>query len=287
MSSTLLLAVVIISNFIYTSSISSGGGGSGSFGTRSNSMMADQKPQPEKKWFPLESNPSLLNQYISKLGFETTSHEFADVLSTEQWALDMVPHPVSAVVVLFPMTSKVSEKRRELHTKSLHSSGSSTRELSDSSVWYIKQRISNSCGTIAILHALMNVPKTIQETSIRQSSWLHTFMKKCPTSLSPVDKAILLENDTTIETYHEDATHEGQTSRPNLDENIDLHFITFIHNNGKLYELDGRVEHGPICHGDTTQQSLLKDACNVVKQLMEADPSEVRFTIIALAPKVD
>ena len=152
MSSTLLFAVVIITYFIYTSSISSGGGGSGSFGTRSNSMMADQKPQPEKKWFPLESNPSLLNQYISKLGFETTSHEFADVLSTEQWALDMVPHPVSAVLVLFPMTSKVSEKRIELHhTKSLehYSSDASTRELSDSSVWYIKQRISNGCGTIA------------------------------------------------------------------------------------------------------------------------------------------
>ena len=136
-------------------------------------------------------------------------------------------------------------------------------------------------------HALMNVPKTIQETSIRQSSWLHTFMKKCPTSLSPIDKAILLENDTTIESFHEDATHEGQTSRPNLDENIDLHFISFVHNNGKLYELDGRVEHGPICHGDTTQENLLKDACHVVKQLMEADPSEMRFTIIALAPKVD
>jgi len=284
MSSTLLFAVVIISNFIYTSSSISSGGGS--FGTRSFSVMADQKTQEEKKWFPLESNPTLLNQYISKLGFETTLHEFTDVLSTEQWALDMVPHPVSAVVVLFPMTSKVSEKRRELHTKSLHSSGSSTEEA-DSSVWYIKQRISNACGTIASLHALMNVPKTIREACISKSSWLHTFMKNCPTSLSPVDKAILLENDTTIETYHEDATKEGQTSRPSLDESIDLHFISFIHNHGKLYELDGRVEHGPICHGDTTQQNLLTDACRVVKQLMEADPSEMRFTIIALAPKVD
>ena len=254
-------------------------------------MMADQKTQDEKKekkWFPLESNPSLLNQYISKLGFETTLQEFTDVLSTEQWALDMVPHPVSAVVVLFPMTDKVSEKRREFHTKSLeHYNSDSSAELSDSSVWYIKQRISNACGTVAILHALMNVPKTIREACIRKSSWLHTFMNNCPTSLSPVDKAILLENDTTIETYHEDATHDGQTSRPNLDENIDLHFISFVHNNGKLYELDGRVEHGQICHGDTTQQNLLKDACHVVKQLMEADPSEMRFTIIALTHKVD
>ena len=73
-----------------------------------HTKMADQnQASPEKRWFPLESNPSLLNQYISKLGFDTHMHGFTDVFSTEQWALDMVPHPVLAVMVLFPMTEKV------------------------------------------------------------------------------------------------------------------------------------------------------------------------------------
>lgn len=30
---------------------------------------------------------------------------------------------------------------------------------------------------------------------------------------------------------------------------------------------------------------LLKDTCKVVKKLMEADPTEMRFTILALAAK--
>lgn len=249
--------------------------------------MADQnQASPEKRWFPLESNPSLLNQYISKLGFDTHMHGFTDVFSTEQWALDMVPHPVLAVMVLFPMTEKVKNKRQQLHTNSLTEKSDAASSLveNENGVWYIKQRIRNACGTIAVLHALANVPKSIQETCIRPSSWLDSFIQNCPASSSPTEKAIYLEHDTTIETYHEDATNDGQTSRGTVDDDIDLHFISFVHVNGKLYELDGRVEQGPVCHGCTTQQDLLKDACGVVQQLMEADPSDMRFTILAFAP---
>ena len=34
------------------------------------------------RWFPLESNPSLLNAYISRLGFDTARYNFVDVLAT-------------------------------------------------------------------------------------------------------------------------------------------------------------------------------------------------------------
>ena len=259
-------------------------------------IMATNNPSEsqsqEKRWFPLESNPTLLNNYISKLGFDTTTHKFTDVFSTEAWALDMIPQPTCAVVVLFPMTDKVKCKRQQLHAAA--AAANTNNEDSNAitnEVWYITQRIRNACGTIAILHALANVPTSIQHACIRQPSWLHSFLQNCRPSTtstlsSPNDKASILENDTLIETFHEDATNDGQTSRPNLEDDIDLHFITFVHskNNGKLYELDGRVENGPICHGCTTQQDLLKDACGVVRQLMEADPDEMRFTILALAP---
>eukprot|EP00571_Detonula_confervacea_P015529 CAMPEP_0172308948 /NCGR_PEP_ID=MMETSP1058-20130122/9395_1 /TAXON_ID=83371 /ORGANISM="Detonula confervacea, Strain CCMP 353" /LENGTH=243 /DNA_ID=CAMNT_0013021483 /DNA_START=55 /DNA_END=786 /DNA_ORIENTATION=+ len=241
--------------------------------------MADQNRAEEKRWFPLESNPALLNQYVSKLGFDTHSHEFTDVFSTEPWALDMVPQPVSAVVVLFPMTEKISRKRRQMH--------SDMDNTGDNDVWYINQRIRNACGTIAVLHALANVPKFIRESSIRPSSWLHSFLQNCPASSSPTDKAIALESDPTIETFHENATNDAinQTPRGNMGDDIDMHFVSFVHVNGKLYELDGRVDQGPICHGSTTQQNLLSDTCGIVKKFMEADPSEVRFTIMAFAPK--
>lgn len=95
----------------------------------------------EKTWFPLESNPDLLNSYISNLGFSTKRYSFTDVYSTEDWALDLIPHPVLALIVLFPMTEKVVKRRGEMHANSLDCDD-------ESNVWYMKQRIRNACGTI-------------------------------------------------------------------------------------------------------------------------------------------
>ena len=91
--------------------------------------------------------------------------------------------------------------------------------------------------------------------------------------------------DSSIRTLHDQATMDesNQTLRGNLDDKLITHFIALVHVNGGLYELDGRKE-GPVRHGDTTQENLLKDSVAVVEKFMKRDPSEMRFTILALAP---
>lgn len=49
-----------------------------------------------------------------------------------------------------------------------------------------------------------------------------------------------------------------------------------------LFFLDGR-KSAPINHGSTTPEALLDDAARVCKEYMERDPTEVRFTVVALA----
>jgi hypothetical protein len=61
-----------------------------------------------KKWFPLESNPTVMNEFVRKLGFPVDHYRFCDVLSTEEWALEMVPKPVVGVVMLFPIKDHVA-----------------------------------------------------------------------------------------------------------------------------------------------------------------------------------
>eukprot|EP00804_Cyclotella_cryptica_P019673 CCRYP_016452-RA/>CCRYP_016452-RA protein AED:0.03 eAED:0.03 QI:234/1/1/1/1/1/2/176/288 len=240
------------------------------------------KDSNEKRWFPLESNPTLLNTYVGNLGFSTDRYSFVDVFSTDSWALDMIPRPVLALVVLFPVTDEIVERRKILHEGRL----SLGHEKSCSGVWYVKQRIRNACGTIAILHALANLPSAVQTSEILPSSWLQQYLETCPASTSPDHKASILENDDTIETPHDEATNHcsNQTNRGELNDPIDMHFITFTHVNGKLYELDGRVDNGPICHGCTSKSEFLKDACGVIRELMEADKDELRFTMMALVP---
>ena len=229
----------------------------------------------KQKWFPLESNPQLINGYIQKLGFDTSLYEFCDVFSTEDWALDMIPQPVAAVLLLYPLTEKIIENEGEETVAS---------DTIQDQVWFIKQRIGNACGTIGLLHALMNAPEAIR--IFDSDSWMSKFAENCPIPLAPVAKAEHLEGDKKIAKLHDDATssESNSTSRGNIDDKVETHFIALVHVNGKLYELDGRKD-GPILHGDTTQMALLKDSCEVIKKFMARDPSEARFAITALAPK--
>lgn len=64
-----------------------------------------------------------------------------------------------------------------------------------------------------------------------------------------------------------------------------LHYVCFVHKEGALYELDGRKTTA-INHGATSPDSLLEDACKVVKQYMEKT-GDIRFTLIALAAAAD
>ena len=240
-------------------------------------MTDDNSSSKGQRWFPLESNPSLMNQYIEKMGFDTSLYELTDVFSTESWALDMIPQPVAAVVMLYPLTD-VQEQHRLAEEV----------DPTPQDVWFVKQRIGNACGTIGLLHALLNVPEGLRTVSIHPDSWLHSYYQDCPAPLSPIAKAERLEGDSSIRTLHDQATMDesNQTSRGNLDDKLITHFIALVHVNGGLYELDGRKE-GPVRHGDTTQENLLKDSVAVVEKFMKRDPSEMRFTILALAPKAE
>ena len=67
----------------------------------------------EKKWFPLESNDSVMNKYIEGMGVDTSKVQFNEVLSMEDWALDMVPQPVHGVVMLYPIKDVQEEYRKQ------------------------------------------------------------------------------------------------------------------------------------------------------------------------------
>ncbi len=99
--------------------------------------------------------------------------------------------------------------------------------------------------------------------------------------MDPEARGLELEKFNRIANAHEEIAAEGQTAPPPVDEHLVTHFVAFVHKDGSLYELDGR-RAGPINHGPTTAENLLKDAAVVCKQRMERDPTEYRFTVVAL-----
>jgi ubiquitin carboxyl-terminal hydrolase L3 len=105
-----------------------------------------------KKWFPLESNPAVMNTYVEKLGFPTSAFSFCDVLSTEEWALDMVPKPVVGVLMLFPIKPHTEAFAKE-EAQRIEANG----QVVSSNVYYMKQTVGNACGTVGLLHAIGNM----------------------------------------------------------------------------------------------------------------------------------
>jgi ubiquitin carboxyl-terminal hydrolase L3 len=60
----------------------------------------------KKQWMPLESNPDIMNKYLLELG-AGGPYQFVDVFGVDPELLSLVPQPVAAVVLLYPISRAV------------------------------------------------------------------------------------------------------------------------------------------------------------------------------------
>ena len=233
--------------------------------------LEDLGSKNHKKWFPLESNPEVMTTYCARLGLDVEKVQFVDVLSTDDWALDMVPQPVLGVLMVFPI-KPISEQHRADEKAKVEAEG---QEIS-SNLWYTKQFVGNACGTIGLLHAMANARQS-SHLVLKDGSFLERFFQKTK-EMTPHDKGLLLEEDEEIEEGHVAAAATGQSA---VIQDVNSHFVCFSHLDNCLYELDGRKAF-PINHGACTQESLLSRSCDVVREFMARDPEELGFTLVAL-----
>ena len=222
------------------------------------------------RWLPLESNPAIMNKLLVEIGVKK-GYSFTDVYGLDEGLLAMVPQPVGAMILLFPLNDK-EEEFRHSQQKDLSSKG---QEVS-SNVYYMKQYVGNACGTVALIHSLANCPQIDLG-----SGPLKKFIDDTK-SMNQEERGHHLENFDGIADAHDKLAHEGQTEAPDKDAKLDLHFVTLVHVDGNVYELDGRKET-PINHGPTTPENFLNDAAKVCQGFMERNPEESRFAMIALA----
>jgi ubiquitin carboxyl-terminal hydrolase L3 len=169
-----------------------------------------------KTWFPLESNPVVMNAYVEKMGLDVTEYSFHDVFSTEEWALEMVPRPVVAVLMLFPIKKKTEEHRLEEQAK-IESEG----QIISPDVYYMKQTVGNACGTVGILHAIGNARSLVK---IKDNSYLSRLYNRTA-ELVPEAIAAHIEADTELEETHGTAAAEGQSQQQEGE--VDTHFVCF------------------------------------------------------------
>uniref|UniRef100_A0A383W0T3 Ubiquitin carboxyl-terminal hydrolase n=1 Tax=Tetradesmus obliquus TaxID=3088 RepID=A0A383W0T3_TETOB len=228
-----------------------------------------------KKWIPLESNPEVITEFASRIGLDTKQWAFHDVFGLDEELLAMVPQPVLAVMLLFPITKESEEADKKADAE----------RPADAAVpeqlYYMKQTIGNACGTIAMLHSIGNNRQRLQ---LEPGSFLTRFFEATQ-PMGAAERGAYLESPPgdapDIEEAHQAAGAQGDTAPPPAEQDVDLHFIAFVEHGGQLWELDGRRK-GPISHGPSQPDSLLQDVARVAKDFM-ARTNSLNFNLIALA----
>lgn len=222
------------------------------------------------KWLPLESNPEVMNKFLSSLGVDS-KWQFYDVFGLDPELLCMVPQPCYALLLLFP----INEQYEQFKTDENNRIETKGQELSKN-LYFTKQTVGNACGTVGIIHSIANA-KNIK----LESGFLKAFLETTK-AMTPDQRGKALETDEGISSAHEDSAREGQTEAPPADTEVNLHFIAFVHVDDALYELDGR-KNFPINHGKCSASSFLQDAAAACQKFMQRDPTQLQFNIVALS----
>ncbi|PHJ20586.1 ubiquitin carboxyl-terminal hydrolase uchl3 [Cystoisospora suis] len=271
------------------------------------------------KWLPLEANPMVFAQYVNEIGGSVSfgveqgdeverKHEgrneavlsFEDILSFEDWALEMLRHPTVAVLLLYPITKETEEIRKKQAQEEDKDKQTEDGDGKKSSLWYTKQTVGNACGTIALLHCLANLPR--DRFPLQPGGFLEKFLEETA-NLTPEERAKKLETDNALASAHKSYETKGQSSVPTPERSdVDTHFVAFVYDEktGCLYELDGRknrpINHGPVLSGteergaqkkqleDVQGLPLLRKAMDVIKKefVEKSPPGELRFQLIAV-----
>ncbi|ORZ32977.1 hypothetical protein BCR44DRAFT_35099, partial [Catenaria anguillulae PL171] len=246
-------------------------------------------PDVKSHWIPLEANPEVLNAFTAKLG--VIGYSWVDVYGLDPELLAMVPSGAIAIVLLFPVTPKYEEYRAQEHARLFASTSTPATPAAAAAGMYIPQTIGNACGTMAVLHAVLN--NTHKPGVLMHGSLLHTLHTDLGALAVPADRAAYLDKGKghmLVGEAHGEVAVMGQSATPDAEDDVDLHFVAFVAkgDDEAVVEFDGR-KAGPVVHEAKglrpVSEHLLDNVVHVVKEFMARDPENIQFTLMALVPE--
>lgn len=216
-------------------------------------------------WLPLESNPEVITKFMHKIGVEN-GVECVDIFGFEDDLLAFIPRPCYAVLLCFPMVNKVDEIMKQIYEKMKEES------VVPDGVFFMKQKISNACGTFALIHSLANNQDKINLGNGSLKQWLDKAV-----SLDVEERSDSLAENSTLAEAHDSCARDGETDSTTP---VDHHFICYLNYGDKLLELDSGAPSPRIC-GSTSGATFLEDVGNSCKELMKKLES-VSFSALAI-----
>ncbi|KAF5872815.1 putative ubiquitin carboxyl-terminal hydrolase protein [Botrytis fragariae] len=185
-----------------------------------------------------ENKSKVMNALAIKLGL-SPALKFYDVCSfTGTDSFKNIPRPVYALLFSIPFTSTWESMTRAKEMAKLPYKGSGP----DQPVIWFKQAIAGACGSMGLLHCLLNgqahryvLPDTVLSRLYEQSI-----------PLGPDDRATMLYNDQKFEDAHQAIAILADKASTEKVEKLNRHYVAFVRGeDGSLWEMDG-IRGGPI-----------------------------------------
>jgi ubiquitin carboxyl-terminal hydrolase L3 len=257
--------------------------------TKTWKMLGEHPPtfalRPRTDHKPTENNPKVINALATKLGLSPTL-EFHDVYSLDSQAeFAHIPRPALALLVIIPLTTSWAQNRETEDADKGPYTGCGAGEP----VTWFKQTIGHACGSIGLLHSVINGPAI---DFITPDSDLDR-IRQVAIPLKMDKRAEMLYNNTAFEAAHKSVEQQGDSY---TDEEVTReggHFVSFVKSGGKLWELEGNRK-GPLHRGalEEDEDVLSPRALEMgIKRIIEMSKGEegedLLFSCIALARKAE
>ena len=226
-----------------------------------------------------------MNDLARRLGV-SDALAFYDVYSLyDADMMAMVPRPVFALLTTIPMTEAWKTTRDEEDVDLQWYKGSGKEEP----VTWFRQTITHGCGLIGLLHSVSNgVPGDL----VVPGSQLANFLDEA-VPLGMDERAKLLADDDEMYESSEAVALKGDTATLRHGEDSSNHFVTLVKaRDGHLWELEGNRK-GPLDRGalaedeDAFSERALKLGIKRLIDIQKEDGGDLRFSCIALAPRVN
>lgn len=244
---------------------------------------------------PLESNPEVFTELARSMGL-SSELAFNDVFSIDDPdLLAFVPRPVSALILVFPVSEVYEEHRKEEDGQRPADYYTRVAGTSEQGVIWCKQTIRNACGTYGILHALLN-GFSLKDDKIASDSYIANLAEKLE-GINVDARSQVLEADANLETLHGRVASKGETEAPDANDKIDLHYVCFTRSarepgvdgsRNHLVELDGR-RNGPLQRAVLADDEdlLSEPALKEIRTFMKREKDNPMFSILALSPSME
>ncbi|EMD85497.1 hypothetical protein COCC4DRAFT_29029 [Bipolaris maydis ATCC 48331] len=172
-----------------------------------------------------------MNQLATKLGL-SSELQFYDIYSIDEPELMVhIPRPALALLAVIPLTPAWNQARNAEDAEKDWYTGSGP----DEPVIWFKQTIGHACGSIVLLHSVINGPAA---DFIEPGSDLAA-IRSVAIPLDITRRAEMLYNCEPFEHAHKSVEQAGDSYSHPAIERGGGHFVSFVKCGGKLWELEG------------------------------------------------